>query len=53
LREAARLSGITGSHDIILTAREPAVRASFGDVVRSLRKLARRAGIPAGERPEA
>lgn len=45
LREAARLAGIRGSADVILTAKEPAAAASFSELVRSVQKVARRAGL--------
>ena len=45
LREAARLAGIRGSADVILTAKEPVAAASFDELIRGIQKSARRAGL--------
>ncbi len=49
LREAARQSGVTGSMDLVLTARRSAIDASFADLVKAIRKAARRAGLETTE----
>lgn len=50
LRGAIDAAGLAGSRDVILTAKHGALTASHPDLVRSLRKLALRAGLEAPER---
>jgi ribonuclease P protein component len=45
LREASRAAGVTGSADLVLTARRASVDADFPRLVSAIRKLARRAGL--------
>jgi ribonuclease P protein component len=46
LREAVRSQGLSGGWDMVIIARRPAADADYQGLLRSLRRLLGRAGVP-------
>ena len=47
VREAVRAQGLAGGWDIVIIARRPAAEADYQRLLRSLRRLLEKAGMPA------